>query len=81
MLSSVIYQKFLKKYILVGKIKIFYGWGRDIDKANVTILEKGDNFHIPTGLNHRMEAIEDTELFEFSTQHFDEDSIRIIKGD
>ena len=25
--------------------------------------------------------IEDTELFEFSTQHFDEDSHRIIKGD
>jgi hypothetical protein len=28
-----------------------------------------------------MIALEDTELFEFSTQHFDEDSIRIIKGD
>jgi len=28
-----------------------------------------------------MEALEDTELFEFSTQHFDEDSYRIINGD
>jgi len=28
-----------------------------------------------------MIAIEDTELFEFSTQHFDSDSYRIQKGD
>jgi len=28
-----------------------------------------------------MKALEDTVLFEFSTQHFDEDSIRIEKGD
>ena len=26
-------------------------------------------------------ALEDTEIFEFSTQHFDEDSYRILKGD
>ena len=47
----------------------------------MTILEKGDNFHVYRGLRHRMEALEDTELFEFSTQHFDSDSIRITKGD
>jgi hypothetical protein len=28
-----------------------------------------------------MLALEDTELFEFSTQHFDDDSYRIIPGD
>jgi len=28
-----------------------------------------------------MLAIEDTELFEFSTQHFDDDSNRVIPGD
>jgi len=28
-----------------------------------------------------MIALEDCELFEFSTQHFDEDSYRIQKGD
>ena len=31
--------------------------------------------------DQQMEALEDTELFEFSTQHFDEDSHRIEKGD
>lgn len=48
---------------------------------NCTWLTKGDNFHIPTGRVHRMTALEDTELFEFSTQHFDSDSYRILKGD
>jgi hypothetical protein len=28
-----------------------------------------------------MIALEDSELFEFSTQHFEDDSYRIIKGD
>ena len=27
------------------------------------------------------EDLEDTELFEFSTEHFDEDSHRVIPGD
>jgi len=53
----------------------------DFGKANQTILSKGDHFHIPVGLVHKMTALEDTELFEFSTQHLDEDSYRIEKGD
>ena len=68
-------------YIQSGKIMVYYGDNDDINKANVTILEKGDNFHVYRGLRHRMEALEDTELFEFSTQHFDSDSYRITKGD
>ena len=53
----------------------------DINSANELILERGDNFHVYRGLRHQMIALEDTELFEFSTQHFDEDSHRIKKGD
>jgi len=68
-------------YIQSGKILLRYSDEDNIEKANVTILEKGDNFHIYRGLRHQMEALEDTELFEFSTQHFDSDSYRIIKGD
>lgn len=68
-------------YIQSGKILVRYSHKDDIETCNVTILEAGDNFHIPTGLRHQMEALEDTELFEFSTQHFDSDSHRIIKGD
>ena len=52
-----------------------------MSQAKECILGPGDNFHVYRGLRHRMLAIEDTELFEFSTQHFDSDSYRVEKGD
>jgi hypothetical protein len=36
---------------------------------------------IPIGLVHQMEALENAELYEFSTQHFDSDSHRLVSGD
>lgn len=68
-------------YVQSGKIKVCYGEDDDIKNSKSCILKKGDNFHVPRGLRHQMLAIEDTELFEFSTQHFDSDSYRIEKGD
>ena len=68
-------------YIQSGKIRLKYAADDDIMNASEVILNKGDNFHVYTGLRHQMIALEDTELFEFSTQHFDEDSYRVIKGD
>ena len=68
-------------YVQSGKIKIYYGWDDNIDLASIAFLERGSKFHVPTGLRHRMYALEDTELFEFSTEHFDEDSYRVVKGD
>ena len=47
----------------------------------LTILEPGDTFHVTTGLRHAMLGLLDTEMFEFSTEHFDEDSYRVLKGD
>jgi len=47
----------------------------------VIILGKGDNFHIPPGRVHQIIALEETELFEFSTTHEDSDSYSIVKGD
>lgn len=68
-------------YLQSGKILLKYYDEDDIALAHETILNKGDKFHVYRGLRHQMTALEDTELFEFSTQHFDEDSYRIIKGD
>ena len=68
-------------YLQSGKLMIYYSDGDDITQAKQKILKPGDNFHVYRGLRHQMIAIEDTELFEFSTQHFDEDSHRILKGD
>ena len=68
-------------YVQSGKILVYYSDKDDIENAKKIILEKGDNFHVYKGLRHRMEALEDTELFEFSTQHLESDSYRIEKGD
>ena len=44
-------------------------------------LKAGDCMDVPRGLIHQMEALEDAELLEFSTQHFDSDSYRLVPGD
>ena len=68
-------------YLQSGLLSLYHGWDHDLATADLLVLEPGDKFHIPVGLKHQMVALEDSELFEFSTEHFDEDSYRIIKGD
>lgn len=68
-------------YVQSGKIMLKYSDEDDINECKKIILNSGDKFHVYRGLRHQMYALEDTELFEFSTQHFDSDSIRIIAGD
>lgn len=67
-------------YIQSGRILLKYSEKDDLENANEIILNRGDKFHIHPGLRHQMIALEDTELFEFSTQHFNEDSIRLENG-
>lgn len=68
-------------FYCVGKVLVRHGWSDDISESSQTILETGDAFHVPVGLRHQMEALEDSEIFEFSTPDSPEDSIRIVRGD
>ena len=68
-------------YLQTGKLVVKFSGNDDLEKAEEIILNPGENFHVYTGLRHQMIALEDTELFEFSTQHYDSDSHRIEKGD
>ena len=68
-------------YLQSGRMIVKFSEGDDIVEAKDILLEPGQKFYVYTGLRHQMIALEDSELFEFSTQHFDEDSYRIIKGD
>mgnify|MGYP003655916263 FL=1 len=68
-------------YVHKGKMLVKHSDHDDIDAAQELVLEAGDTFHVYRGLRHQMIALQDTELFEFSTQHFDSDSYRIEKGD
>ena len=73
-------------YVQSGKLQVLFSesdqlYNEGVLVANSVVLGPGDNFHVYRGLRHQMIALEDTELFEFSTQHFDADSYRIQKGD
>jgi len=68
-------------YVQKGKIHLWYGYDNDINKAKTMILEPGQKFEVPVGLRHQMLGLEDTDMFEFSTTHFESDSHRITKGD
>lgn len=68
-------------YLFSGKMELKIGWGDDLLSAKSYTFLPGDCLEIPTGLRHQMIALEDSNLFEFSTTHYEEDSKRIIKGD
>ena len=68
-------------YLQSGKLLVKYSTQDDIEKAEELILNAGENFYIYPGLRHQMIALQESELFEFSTEHFDEDSYRVVKGD
>ena len=65
------------------------GWGYEkwiVNKkeycGKLLFFKEGkQNFYVYTGLRHQMYALEDSELYEFSTQHFNSDSHRIVNGD
>ena len=66
----------------VNEGEFIYRW-IDTDTAE-TIEQKlkvGDVVRQRVGQPHQLTALTDGVVFEVSTQHFDEDSYRIIKGD
>jgi mannose-6-phosphate isomerase-like protein (cupin superfamily) len=63
----------------VSKGKFEYRW-IDTNTAieHNKIVSEGDIIHIERGKPHQLESLEEIgEIFEVSTQHFDEDSYRI----
>lgn len=67
-------------YLHKGKMELKYSIFDDIGTSVSIILNPGDKFEIPQLMRHQMIALEDSELFEFSTQHFEDDSYRIERG-
>ena len=66
----------------VNSGKFRFRW---IDPANADIqeeiLEVGDVITNQIGEPHQIECLEEGDVFEVSTQHFDSDSYRVMKGD
>jgi mannose-6-phosphate isomerase-like protein (cupin superfamily) len=68
-------------YLRSGRLKVRVKEAPDSDAVEEFELGPGDCMDVPAGLVHQMEALEDAELYEFSTQHFDSDSHRLVRGD
>jgi mannose-6-phosphate isomerase-like protein (cupin superfamily) len=68
-------------YLHKGRLKIRVMASSDDPSIEEFELAAGDCMDVAPGLVHQMEALEDAELFEFSTQHFESDSYRLVKGD
>jgi mannose-6-phosphate isomerase-like protein (cupin superfamily) len=66
----------------VNKGEFIYRW---IDTESAETVEQklkvGDVVRQRVGQPHQLIALTDGEVFEVSTQHFDEDSYRVVKGD
>jgi mannose-6-phosphate isomerase-like protein (cupin superfamily) len=68
-------------YLRKGRLIVRMKDSPDAMEINEFVLNPGECMDVPVGLVHQMEALEDAELFEFSTQHFDTDSYRLVPGD
>ena len=69
------------RYLRAGRLKVRVKESPESEVIEEFELAAGECMDIPLGLVHQMEALEDAELYEFSTQHFDSDSHRIVAGD
>ncbi len=58
------------QYVYKGKLKLTYG--TDPQNLKEEILLPGDKVEISPGLIHRLEALEDSEVFEVSTPELDD---------
>ena len=66
-------------YISKGKVQMEFV--HKDGKKETFEMNRGDTCEISPGLMHRFTGLEDSEMFEFSTQHFETDSYRVERGD
>ena len=66
----------------VNEGEFLYRWiDTETAELNEEVLHKGDVVRQRVGQPHQLEALTDGVVFEVSTEHFDEDSYRVMKGD
>ena len=68
-------------YLRSGRLRITLKESPNATAIREFELGQGECMDVPPGLVHQMEAIEDSELYEFSTQHSESDSYRLVRGD
>ena len=66
----------------VDKGEFIYRWiDTETAETHEVKLKEGDVVRQRIGQPHQLMALTDGEVFEVSTEHFDDDSYRVMKGD
>jgi len=66
-------------YVIKGEFE--FSWiDTEKGETHTKMLYEQDVVTIPIGMPHQLKALQDGEIFEVSSQHFDSDSYRISKG-
>jgi mannose-6-phosphate isomerase-like protein (cupin superfamily) len=66
-------------YVIKGEFE--FSWiDTEKGETHTKMLYEQDVVTIPIGMPHQLKALQDGEIFEVSSQHFDSDSYRILKG-
>ena len=80
---SLHYHIIKKESWYVGKGSFEFTWlDTELAKKHSTTITEGTCITIERGQPHQLKSLEDnSEIFEVSTQHFNEDSYRITRGD
>lgn len=66
-------------YVLNGKVWIAF-YNLNEKNYKVTVLNKGDTINIPVGVYHSFFGLENSQIIEISTEHFENDSYRLFKS-
>jgi hypothetical protein len=65
----------------VNKGRFIFSWiDTEKGETKTETMKEGDVVTIYRGMPHQLKAVDDGEIFEISTQHFDSDSYRIWRG-
>ncbi len=68
-------------YVISGKLILRVGETDDINQSKEIELNEKDSYTINRRIRHQLIALNESEVLETSTQHFEEDSYRITRGD
>ncbi len=68
-------------YILSGRVQMKLHPKGYPGQEQSFIMREGDILHLTPGMIHQFEGITDSRILEVSTEHFEDDSYRLLRGD
>lgn len=77
--SEWVYHKVKDKvlYVEKGKILLSYGWDDNENTAATLTMTPDMAFHIPPGMWHKFQGLEEAQMLELGTHHNDKDVIGV----